>query len=419
MRTGGRCTTPTRSCACSSTASSCTSCAVPTCCPTTSPRCAGSGARSATPPTRCEQLDKQWRYHRREVRRLHEKLFYRPLLSAVARIPGDEVRLSPEAARTRLAALGYEDPIGRAAAPRGADRGRQPHAPQIQRTLLPVMLEWFADAPDPDAGLFGFRRISEALGRTPWYLRLLRDEGEVAQRMAQVLATSRYATDLLQREPQGVAILGEDEGLRPLGRDAVEAEMHATAERRDDVADAVTAIRAIRRRELLRISVADLTVPFGVAEVGYALTDVTSADARGDARGRDPLGRGRARRADADPDGDRRDGPLRRVRARLRQRRRRDVRPRPAARRRPHSSPRRWPRRWPTTYAGCCPSTAGPGAGDRRRPAPRGSAGPAGAFARLLRRLLRQVVGGVGGAGAAACRADWSATPTCASASPS
>ena len=37
------------------------------------------------------------------------------------------------------------------------------------------------------------------------------------------------------------------------------------------------AIRAIRRRELLRISIADLCVPFGVAEVGYALTDVTSA----------------------------------------------------------------------------------------------------------------------------------------------
>ena len=60
----------------------------------------------------------------------------------------------------------------------------------IQRTLLPVMLEWFADAPDPDAGLFGFRRISESLGRTPWYLTMLRDEGEVAERLARVLATS-------------------------------------------------------------------------------------------------------------------------------------------------------------------------------------------------------------------------------------
>ena len=165
------------------------------------------------------ELDKQWHYHQREVRRLHEKLFYRPLLSAVAKV-GGEARLSPEAAKARLAALGYLDPNAALRHLEALTAGVTRTA-QIQRTLLPVMLEWFADAPDPDAGLFGFRRISEALGATPWYLRLLRDEGEAAQRMAQVLATSRYATDLLQREPEGVAILGEDERLEPLTRDAV------------------------------------------------------------------------------------------------------------------------------------------------------------------------------------------------------
>ena len=222
------------------------------------------------------ELDKQWHFHQREVRRLHQKLFYRPLLSAVARISGDEVRLSPEAAKARLAALGYEDPNAALRHIEALTAGVT-RTSQIQRTLLPAMLEWFADAPDPDAGLFGFRRISDALGSTPWYLRLLRDEGEAAQRMAQVLATSRYATDLLQREPQGVAILGEQERLEPLTRDAVQTEMMSAAERRDNAEEAVTAIRAVRRRELLRISVADLCVPFGVAEVGYALTDVTSA----------------------------------------------------------------------------------------------------------------------------------------------
>ncbi len=222
------------------------------------------------------ELDKQWNYHRREVRRLHEKLFYRPLLSAVARIPGDGAGLSPEAAEARLAALGYLDPKAALRHLEALTAGVSRTA-QIQRTLLPAMLQWFADAPDPDAGLFGFRKISEALKETPWYLRLLRDEGEAAQRMAQVLATSRYATDLLQREPQGVALLGENERLEPLGRDAVQAEMNAAAERREDAKEAVLAIRAVRRRELLRISIADLCVPFGVAEVGYALTDVTSA----------------------------------------------------------------------------------------------------------------------------------------------
>jgi glutamate-ammonia-ligase adenylyltransferase len=222
------------------------------------------------------ELDRQWQFHQREVRRLHQKIFYRPLLSAVARISGDEVRLSPEAATARLSALGYQDPKAALRHLEALTAGVSRTA-AIQRTLLPVMLQWFAESPGPDAGLFGFRRISEALGSTPWFLRLLRDEGVAAQRLAQVLATSRYATDLLQREPEGVRILGGDETLAPLGRAAVQAEMRSAAERRDDAQEAVTAIRAVRRRELLRISVADLCVPFGVAEVGYALTDLTSA----------------------------------------------------------------------------------------------------------------------------------------------
>ena len=164
-----------------------------------------------------EELEQAWNHHRVEARRLHEKLFYRPLLAAVARIPGDGARLTPEAAkaaprRARIcrpeAALRHLEALTAGVTRTAA----------IQRTLLPVLLEWFADAPDPDAGLFGFRRISDALGSTPWYLKLLRDEGETAQRLAQVLATSRYATDLLEREPEGVQD-PRSGALRPLGRD--------------------------------------------------------------------------------------------------------------------------------------------------------------------------------------------------------
>jgi glutamate-ammonia-ligase adenylyltransferase len=223
------------------------------------------------------ELEKVWHHHRLEARRLHEKLFYRPLLAAVARIPGDGARLTPGAAKQRLAALGYADPDAALRHLEALTSGVSRTA-AIQRALLPALLEWFADAPDPDAGLFGFRRISDALGSTPWYLKLLRDEGETAQRLAQVLATSRYATDLLEREPEGVKILGgEGGGLRPLSRLALQTEMLANAARRDDARAAIRSVRAIRRRELLRISAADLCVPFGVAEVGYALTDLTDA----------------------------------------------------------------------------------------------------------------------------------------------
>ncbi len=70
------------------------------------------------------ELTKAWERHAREVRRLHEKLFYRPLLSAVARLPGSTARLSPEAARERLEALGYTDAGVGAASHRGPHLGR-------------------------------------------------------------------------------------------------------------------------------------------------------------------------------------------------------------------------------------------------------------------------------------------------------
>ena len=220
------------------------------------------------------QLDKQWRYHRREVRRLHEKLFYRPLLGAVAKLAGTEARLSLEAAEERLAALGYADPRAALRHLEALTSGVS-RTSDIQRTLLPVLLEWFADSPDPDAGLFGFRRISESLGRTPWYLTMLRDEGEVAQRLAQILGTSRYATDLLEREPQGVKMLGDS--LVPLSAEAVLTEMLALVERAESPEAAAVAVRAVRRRELLRIACGELVAGTDVALVGQGLSRLTDA----------------------------------------------------------------------------------------------------------------------------------------------
>ncbi|HEX8781043.1 MAG TPA: bifunctional [glutamine synthetase] adenylyltransferase/[glutamine synthetase]-adenylyl-L-tyrosine phosphorylase, partial [Nocardioides sp.] len=219
-------------------------------------------------------LDQAWRHHRREVRRLHEKIFYRPLLAAVARIPGAEARLTPEAARERLAALGYADPRGALRHLEALTAGVS-RSSDIQRTLLPVMLGWFADAPDPDAGLWGFRRISESLGRTPWYLKLLRDEGQVAQRLATLLATSRYCTDLLEREPEGVRILGGS--LAPLSGEALTDEMAATAGRQEGSEDAVRAVRGVRRRELLRIACGELFGETDVRDVGAGLSRLTDA----------------------------------------------------------------------------------------------------------------------------------------------
>ena len=203
-------------------------------------------------------FDEEWRRHARQVRRLHEKLFYRPLLDAVARLPTDAARLTPAEARARLEALGYVDPAGALHHIDALTSGVSRRA-AIQRTLLPVLLGWFADAAEPDAGLLAFRQVSEELGSSPWYLRLLRDETKAAERMAHVLASSRYAAGLLLRAPEAVAIFGNDTELKARSLTGLRAEMMSAIQRYEDDAEAaVTAVRSVRRRELLRTAAADV-----------------------------------------------------------------------------------------------------------------------------------------------------------------
>ncbi len=231
-------------------------------------------------------LDAQWRRHRSEVQRLHEKIFYRPLLEAVARLPSDEVRLTPDAARARLMALGYRDPAGALRHLESLTAGVSRHS-AIQRTLLPVLLGWFADGVDPDAGLRGFREVSDALGETHWYLRLLRDDRAAAERMARVLASSRFATELLLRAPEAVTLLGEEAVGGWRTREQLEEEVAAGIARHSSPEDAIATVRAMRRRELFRIAVADLGAEVGVGSltdrelpverVGAAVTAVSQA----------------------------------------------------------------------------------------------------------------------------------------------
>ncbi|MEU9803754.1 bifunctional [glutamine synthetase] adenylyltransferase/[glutamine synthetase]-adenylyl-L-tyrosine phosphorylase [Streptomyces sp. NPDC051000] len=239
------------------------------------------------------ELNKAWRRHASVVRRLHEKIFYRPLLDAVAQLGPGEARLSPRAAGQRLEALGYADPAAALRHLEALASGVSRKA-AIQRTLLPVMLGWFADSADPDAGLLNFRKVSDALGKTPWYLRLLRDEGAAAENLARVLSAGRLAPDLLMRAPEAVALLGDPEGLQPRTREALEQEVLAAVGRAENAEAAVAAARGVRRRELFRTTAGDIIGSYGtednpaeedhgalVDRVGSAVSDLTAATIAG------------------------------------------------------------------------------------------------------------------------------------------
>ncbi|OEV02456.1 bifunctional [glutamine synthetase] adenylyltransferase/[glutamine synthetase]-adenylyl-L-tyrosine phosphorylase [Streptomyces oceani] len=239
------------------------------------------------------ELQQAWRRHAASVRRLHEKLFYRPLLDAVAQLAPGEIRLSAVAARQRLEALGYADPATALRHLEALASGVSRKA-AIQRTLLPVLLGWFADSADPDAGLLGFRKVSDALGTTPWYLRLLRDEGAAPENLARVLSAGRLAPDLLMRAPEAVALLGSTSQLQPRSPTALVQEVLAAVGRADGPEQAVAAARSVRRRELLRTVAADIVGAYGtedspvpddpavsVSRLGGALTDINAATLAG------------------------------------------------------------------------------------------------------------------------------------------
>jgi [glutamine synthetase] adenylyltransferase / [glutamine synthetase]-adenylyl-L-tyrosine phosphorylase len=236
-----------------------------------------------------EAFRAEWVAHAAEVRRLHAKLLYRPLLEAVARVPAESLRLTPAEARKRLEVLGFADPPG-ALRHLQALIGGLSRTAAIQRTLLPVLLQEFADAPEPDRGLLAYRQVSEKLGSTPWYLRLLRDEGPVALRLARQLGLSRYVVDLLARDPEALRLLADDSELTPRPAEVLDDGFAAAAARylesTVDPHAAIAAVRALRRRELFRIAAADVLGtagglapphPLDVTAVGGALSDVTAA----------------------------------------------------------------------------------------------------------------------------------------------
>ena len=213
------------------------------------------------------------------VSKLHAKLFYQPLLESVGPSLGFATGMSPEAAGRQLAALGYEGPQSAlthlaALVNSSGRRGR------VQAVLLPRLLDWLSDTPDPDNGLLAYRRISEALTDQRWYLSTLRDESAVAKRLMRVLGTSAFVPELLMRAPEVIAQYADGPSgpkLLDVEPEGVARALIASAGRHGDPVRAIAAARTLRRRELARIASADLLGMLDVQQVCVALSSVWAA----------------------------------------------------------------------------------------------------------------------------------------------
>ena len=226
-----------------------------------------------------EQLELDVRQSALQIQNLHRKLFYRPLLSSVVGMDADAVRLSPEAAKRQLAALGYESPQRAFEHLRAlADGTTRKH--KLQAIILPSLLEWLSATVDPDAGLLAYRKLSEAAMDRSWFLRLLRDENIVGKRLMFLLGTSPFLADLLLNSIDSVKLLSDGaKGPKLLDQEpaVVTHSLVAAANRQRDPDKAIGVARALRRAELSRIAAADLLGLLSVEEVCESLSWVWDA----------------------------------------------------------------------------------------------------------------------------------------------
>lgn len=213
-----------------------------------------------------------------EVRALHAKLFYRPLLemhavvsaaAAGVSVPGEVTLIGEEQAIERLVALGFTNGPAALKNVRELTNGMSRSAVTV-RAVLPAVLQVLQDTPDPDSGLVLFRELLATHGENTEWVRYLRDHPAAADLLGRVLGTSRVAGELLIGQPQGVDWLKDARLLDVavtrdlLARKAV-ARLHWQ--------DTTDALRRFKRLELLRIVLRDLGASGTVADELTALGD--------------------------------------------------------------------------------------------------------------------------------------------------
>lgn len=212
---------------------------------------------------------------KREVRELHERLYFRPILDSLVGLP--TARLDPTEAALRLEALGFSDVVAAATAFEELTTGLTRRS-RVMHQALPLMLDWLSQSPDPDLGLSQLRLL---LAHSPDHgalVKLLQNNPVAGERLCLLLGTGKLLGDLIDRIPEFLPRLTDDSQLLDVRdrQDATERLLGLLDSRPDADARVGTIRRFVRRRKL-RIAARDVLGEAPMEATLGALSD--SADA--------------------------------------------------------------------------------------------------------------------------------------------
>ena len=175
-----------------------------------------------------ENLTKEWQAHRRIVRRLHEKLFYQPLLEAVASLPTDGLRLTPLAAEQRLTALGFVDPKGALTHIQALTSGCRA-GPRSRSRCCRRCWRGSPSRPTPTPACWRSARSPRVSGRPTGTSASSATRAPAPSSSPASSSSSRYVTDLILRAPDSVALLGRRRRAASASVDRLRSEIDLAA----------------------------------------------------------------------------------------------------------------------------------------------------------------------------------------------
>jgi glutamate-ammonia-ligase adenylyltransferase len=214
----------------------------------------GLGFRDGAQASALGQFESTWARTTTVVRTIHERLFYRPLMEAFAAVPSVRTALPAEEADERLAALGFDRPprVREAIAEMTAGGTRRA---RLMRAILPGVLSWLAETPEPDLGMLRLADLAKELDTLPHVLPILRDEPPVVEQICKALGTGPVLAGLLQRDPSLIAALHSERSTREY-----DARSHAVAlvRRAGTTEAALSALRRFKEGHFLRLATHDV-----------------------------------------------------------------------------------------------------------------------------------------------------------------
>jgi glutamate-ammonia-ligase adenylyltransferase len=238
------------------------------------------GYRDGRSATALARFEADLAHHQATARSIHERLFFRPLLELFSAGRGTpEVAeaptgLGPAAVSERLTAFGFSDATRTRDAVVELTQGFS-RTSRLMHTMVPLLLDWLSESPDPDLGLLGLRRLATGPHRRSQLSTLFRESPEAARQLCLLLGTSPLFAVGYEHHPDQLALLGKGPDAPPGRADIERRAAESTAWRRRD--EWWRGLSGVVRGELLRAQARDVLGQADVPETARTLTSLAEA----------------------------------------------------------------------------------------------------------------------------------------------